>query len=249
MPVLAVGSAVAIEAEPDPAAARMIGDTSRAACIARAEHIVSVLGDCYIRKGWHECFDRERAARFLENVRTFDEHDGADPRFVEILEWMSDHDQCLDWLFMGKIRGMVVRRAENSPVASQLAAEPDPIFALIEAYREAYAQHGAACDALGAFEEHHPGTDHPEWGDLDDRAGQACHALAEAARKLCHTAPTTLAGLAAVLNLVISAHAAGDDILNTFADDEERDFDSELCKWPFFRTVLQSVEQMAGAQS
>ena len=33
------------------------------------------------------------------------------------------------------------------PAVAQAAAEPDPAFALIEEYRRAYAQHGAALDA------------------------------------------------------------------------------------------------------
>jgi hypothetical protein len=64
-----------------------IGDYSRAAGVARARHIVELLSDRFVRDGWHESFDRERAARFIENMQTFDEEDGADPRFREILAW------------------------------------------------------------------------------------------------------------------------------------------------------------------
>jgi hypothetical protein len=56
-------------------------------------------------------FNEQRAALFLESVRTFDEHDGDDPRFTEILEWVRDHNQSLDWLFDGDPAGMICRLA------------------------------------------------------------------------------------------------------------------------------------------
>jgi len=71
------------------------GDTSRAASITRAEYIVHRLTTYGIP------FDQERAALFLENMQTFDEDDGNDPRFTEVLAWMRDHHQSLDWLFIG----------------------------------------------------------------------------------------------------------------------------------------------------
>jgi hypothetical protein len=117
------------------------------------------------------------------------------------------------------------------------AAEPDPILALIEEYRQAYAQHGAALDAQD-----------------DDQSTLACNAQADAAQKLCHTAPTTPAGLAAVLSFVINVTENDDDILRTIAKDEYRyisDFDEDMhtCLWPFLKSILRSAEQMARAQS
>jgi hypothetical protein len=80
-------------------------------------------------------------------------------------------------------------------------------------------------------------------------SGRACNAKAEAVRKLCYTAPTTLAGLAGVLSAVIAAENDGDDILFFFADDEREDGggERETCMWPFLRSVLRSVEQMQSA--
>jgi hypothetical protein len=200
LPALAAGTAVAIEAEPDPAAARMIGDTSRAACSARAQHIVTLLDDCYIREGWHETFDRERAARFLENVRTFDEHDGDDPRFTEILEWTRDHGQSLDWLFQGDVRGMIAGHARNSAAASQLAAEPDPIFAVID-------RHRAATDAFNAFD-----------GPDDEPQNIALEKAYHKARDLLfETVPTTLAGMKAKISYLMSDEWLADGLTSTLA--------------------------------
>jgi hypothetical protein len=128
---------------------------------------------------------------------------------------------------------MPAAAALGLPAVAQAAAEPDPIFALIEKYREAFDQHGAALDA-----------------EDEDQSTLACHAQAKAAQELCHTPPTTLAGLAAVLSFVINVHDADDDILDTFADnkDEPKD-ENDTCMWPFFRTLLRSAEQMARTQS
>jgi hypothetical protein len=79
--------------------------------VARAQRIVELLSDRVVRIGWHENFDRERAARFIENMRTYDEEDGADPRFQEILEWAYDHGQSLDWLFAADLVSVIVRPA------------------------------------------------------------------------------------------------------------------------------------------
>jgi hypothetical protein len=110
---LAAGSA-AIAADP---ALPPIGDTSRAAGVARAQHVVDLLSDRFIRDGWHEAFDRERAAQFIENMRTFDDDDGADPRFQEVIRWIRDHGQSFDWLLWGDPAGMICRSASTNSIA------------------------------------------------------------------------------------------------------------------------------------
>lgn len=137
-----------------------------------------------------------------------------------------------------------------------IAAEPDPIFALIEEYRRLYDEYGRVIDAQAAFA---VGT--PDWKNADDRVSQTSTAYTATIRKLCQTAPTTLAGLAAVLSFIIDAEDQGDDLLNTFAEDKNKDSDAkretciyndlarETCIGPFLRAVLRSVEQVARAQS
>jgi hypothetical protein len=50
-------------------------------------------------------FDECRSERFLENLCLFNPDDGDDdPRFGQILEWVSDHGQSLDWIFSRAIR-------------------------------------------------------------------------------------------------------------------------------------------------
>jgi hypothetical protein len=75
--------------------------------------------------------------------------------------------------------------AAGSATAATIEVAPDPVFALVDAYRKACAQTEAA-DEQHVF--------------------AACDAQAEAVRKLCHTPPTTFAGLAAALGFVINTH-------------------------------------------
>lgn len=75
--------------------------TDREAEIARAEKIVDTLTPWGI--------DANRAAQFIECVRTYDPQDGWDPKLVFVLEWMSEHaPQSLDWLFWGDAKGQIL---------------------------------------------------------------------------------------------------------------------------------------------
>ena len=67
--------------------------------VARAERVIKLLSTRVIRDGW--TFDTHRAARFLHCLRTFDlkdVKDGNSPEFAEILDWVSDHGQSLNWI-------------------------------------------------------------------------------------------------------------------------------------------------------
>lgn len=68
--------------------------TDREAEIARAEKIVDTLTPWGI--------DANRAAQFIDCVRTYDPQDSWDPKFLFVFEWMSEHaPQSLDWLLWG----------------------------------------------------------------------------------------------------------------------------------------------------
>jgi hypothetical protein len=47
-------------------------------------------------------------------MRTFDENDGG-TEFTEILAWVSDHEQSLDWIFYGELDAMICMLAHHSP--------------------------------------------------------------------------------------------------------------------------------------
>ena len=108
LPALALSSAVLPAAALSTAAAAPAID-SREAMVARAQQLVEVLANSYVREGWK--LDAARAAQFVECVRTFDESDGECPKFVMLLDWMHDHGQSLDWLIDGDVGGMIATRA------------------------------------------------------------------------------------------------------------------------------------------
>ena len=79
--------------------------------LLRAERVVELLSSRAIRDGWS--FDKNRAARFLHCLRTFDV--AGSPEFAEIVNWASDHEQSLQWIFTGNIDEMICQLAYHSP--------------------------------------------------------------------------------------------------------------------------------------
>jgi hypothetical protein len=53
-------------------------------------------------------------------MRTDDGTDGGGVEFKEILAWVSDHGQSLDWLFIGDPSIMIVRLARGTPGRQQM---------------------------------------------------------------------------------------------------------------------------------
>jgi hypothetical protein len=145
----------------------------------------------------------------------------------------------------------VARRA----VTAAAATEPDPTFALIEAFEQAYIAHGTAINAEAAFCVSHRRSDgsFPKAGDwpelqvLEDRVGQACDAQWEANLKLFLTPPGTMAGLAALLKFVIT-RAERDCVLSAIipADDHDDGDGPHTILMPLFRTLSESVDEGHG---
>jgi hypothetical protein len=69
--------------------------------------MIDVLRGC----GQGRPFDDRRAARFLDSVLRFDPDDGECEHFRQIVEWVDDHGQSLDWIFRGKPNYMISRLA------------------------------------------------------------------------------------------------------------------------------------------
>jgi hypothetical protein len=95
-------------------------DPKRERMVARAESIVELLSTRVIRDGWS--FDTNRASRFLHCLRTFDFNDCDSPEFTEILDWVSDHGQSLDWI-LGRESdpdSMICMLAHHSPGRRQV---------------------------------------------------------------------------------------------------------------------------------
>jgi hypothetical protein len=88
-------------------------DPKRERMLLRAERIVELLSSRAIRDGWS--FDKNRAARFLHCLRTFDPNVGGSPEVAEIVNWTLDHEQSLQWIFTGNVAEMICTLASHSP--------------------------------------------------------------------------------------------------------------------------------------
>jgi hypothetical protein len=194
LPALAVPAAVLPAAALPTAAARFTID--REAMVSRAQQIVDVLGRCYVREGWK--LDTDRAAQFVENVRTFDEkrEDGYCPKFEMALDWMHDHGQSLDWLFIGRIdemiathaaRGATVGISSNMPTYL-VDAEHAELIALGDELLRLWPEFVAACDAFNEARE-------PDGGPADIRFCAINDRLSELAGEIMEIPSRTLAGL------------------------------------------------------
>ena len=95
----------------------------KVATVARAQQLVDVLGGRYVREGWNEAFDKERAAKFLEAVRDEDYAADNDPAAI-VDAWLHDHGQPSDWLYRGDPLGMICSAAAQSPAAATIAVVP-----------------------------------------------------------------------------------------------------------------------------
>jgi hypothetical protein len=78
------------------------------------------------------------------------------------------------------------------------AAEPDPIYAALAAKQAADVAHGLAIDVQDDADARY-GYDSQQAWDADEACEEACHRAMDAAWQLAITAPTTLAGVAAIL--------------------------------------------------
>jgi hypothetical protein len=122
----------------------------------------------------------------------------------------------------------------------------DPIIALIEAHRRAYAETCAAYERRNAVEDELvagvrvPAGDaesDPQWTAADDAAAEALAVQDDLALKLLETQPTTIAGAAALLTYYVDAVATaqpevvfpeldgkGQPFESTSIDEPKRDF-------------------------
>jgi hypothetical protein len=119
--------------------------------LARAEEVVSILRTWNVCEGWK--LDEVRAEHFLKYFR-----DGApdNDRWQEAAAWIHEHGQSIDWIAMGNVVNLVAGAAARSPRAAAITPV-DPIFAAIEAHREANAAYAKANEAPARMlGKHHP---------------------------------------------------------------------------------------------
>jgi hypothetical protein len=154
-------------------------------------------------------------------------------------------------------RRAILAGAAALPTATipALAAEPDPIFALIAAHARAHAAHCAAVDY--AAEEHwlpdgsrcqSPECQSPDCPELlarEEEAEDACYAEADATRLMVSTCPTTPAGVAALLKYIVEHEERVDEgcITSTLMKVREG-YDDELAGQRLLKPLATALERM-----
>jgi hypothetical protein len=122
-------------------------------------------------------------------------------KFGAALNFIDDHGQSLDWLIRGDPAGMICAAAARSTAA---VPQFDPIFAAIEAVKEADAAFTAACDRYEAIEQAPDDVTDEEAEEGLAAQNAACGAVHAAAHAFLETIPTTRQGLLAGVGFVIS---------------------------------------------
>jgi hypothetical protein len=149
-------------------------------------------------------------------------------------------------------RRAILAGAASLPAASipAIAAEPDPIFAAIEAHARAHIAHCAALDY--AAEEHWlpdgsrcQSPDCPELLAREDEAGDACGVEADATRLMVRTCPTTPAGAAALLKYIVEHEERVDEgCITEVLMNVREGYDDELAGQRLLKTLATALERM-----
>ncbi|MDB5620429.1 hypothetical protein [Tardiphaga sp.] len=83
---------------------------SPAAALVRAEHMMDVLRTSYVCDGWQ--LSEPAAALVIQFCRRrADGKRTTDAQFQPVVEFFHAHGQCLNWLFMGDVGGMITSKA------------------------------------------------------------------------------------------------------------------------------------------
>lgn len=136
--IVSTASLASATALADPALSAEPADGGdRQAVVSRAEQMVELLRDRFVCAGWHERFDEQRAATFIDAVRREDWSSDDDPASPIVSSWMRDHGQSFDWLYDGNPVSLICGAAMQSPNAAAIPTGNDPIFAAIEYHRKA----------------------------------------------------------------------------------------------------------------
>jgi hypothetical protein len=201
----------------------------RAAMVRRAEKIVELLSTRYIRADWHDSFDHDRAAKFLQDVRLYNERAEDVDLEWKITAWAIDHGVSLDRLIDGDPSSMICSLA-CAPQRAAIVAEDDP-FACIAEHRRLAALVDDISSRTSELESELPeerrkaymiferGTeigkdDDSRWTANQTEYWAAVDAIDEIAWSFVDRPPTSAAGLAAMLTYADEHEAAGRELPN-----------------------------------
>jgi hypothetical protein len=166
-----VASAAALPSLAVPAIAEAApSGCDKAAMVRRAEQAVDLLATRYIRAGWHESFDQDRAAKFLQAVRRYDISAEDVDHQQKIADWIYDHGQSLDWILSGDPSSMICYLAGNTTRsvydAPAVAAVPtDESIQIAEKMIVEY-------DRLGTFDRDFETGDWATYDSLNEQLGK-----------------------------------------------------------------------------
>jgi hypothetical protein len=123
--------------------------------------------------------------------------------------------------------------------AVALAAEPDPIFAAIEAHKAANVTYSRTCSLSTNMR-----YDAPGYAEADAATTEACHAERDAAIDLTRIAPTTRTGIDALLAYVLDNdrdYPGHDDWPTEMTAPDVLDYTGEPAVMPFHFWLLRNV--------
>lgn len=239
---LVIGTAVLAPATAFPAAsaAPAGGEWNAEAALDRYRQAIDVLRTRVVCAGWQ--LDEIGAARTLRYFQGLVDGREDDEENDAAIDFLVAHGQSPDWIFGGRLFGMICAGARHSPQASRRA---DPIFEVIEEHQRLYAAQLLIIGHHSRLEEELPrdrrrsavssveskivDTDDPRWIAAERAVAGGWDEVLNFAVELTDVRPTTLAGIIALLRYVDEEEASRDgagfpDILH---DDDDAKVNKE----------------------
>jgi hypothetical protein len=184
--------------------------------LARAEQVVEALRKAYVCDGW--AVDEQAAARSLQYFRSraAGRPDDGD-EWMATVQFIGSHGQSLDWVVGGDPGGMICAGASRS---SRASVGDDPIFAVIAEH------HAIMAEWRDALRREHEFRHTPEGAAGAEAASVVCSREKAHLLRVLTVQPTTIAGVAALLN-----HVGQEEFLNSGDGDDDGSDETVLSSW------------------
>ncbi|KRR20377.1 hypothetical protein [Bradyrhizobium retamae] len=249
---LPIAAAVPV-ASPSIASPMSDKPSSLEAELARFEQAVNVLRTRHVCEGW--TMDEAAAERALSYFRKGCPDD--DEEWGATLYFMASHGLSFEWIHYGDPSVMIAQSAS----LSRQAAAADPIFAAIDSHKRAFTAYDVEMPRTDELEEAIPSNrrqtttaeldnpaedDDPQWVQHQRELHRLREAESEAECVLASVVPTTLQGIAALLQYAAEVERRGagwpTDLVDP--DDEKTKFGRS---WYYFvhRNLVESLQTLA----
>ncbi len=161
--------------------------------VARFELMLDAIKTRHVCDGWSvDAIAGDRALKYLRKIAAGGRERAS--KFDELIQFVADHGQSLDWIFRGDLVVMICHAAAHSPRA--LRSVEDGVFAVIAEHRAAVAAYVTACKAAGARSP----APKLDAAAADARVRATGDREQDLLAKVLNSEPTTLAGVAALLD-------------------------------------------------